>query len=122
VKPNLRQIANELGVTHVVEGSVQRAANRARVNVQLIDARKDAHLWAQSYDRELSDIFAVESDIASTIADALQAKLTGSERKVITSKQLKIPRRTNFTCEAGSSGINVLRPISERQSISSSKL
>ena len=100
VKPNLRQIAKELGVAHVVEGSVQRAANRARVNAQLIDARNDAHLSAQTYDRELTDIFAVESDIASTIADTLQAKLTGSERKAIASKptenpeayQLSLPR------------------------------
>jgi TolB-like protein/Flp pilus assembly protein TadD len=86
VKPNLRQIANQLGVAHVVEGGVQRAGNRVRVNAQLIDARTDAHLWAQTYDRELTDIFAVESDIASTIADTLQAKLTGSERTAIASK------------------------------------
>jgi TolB-like protein/tetratricopeptide (TPR) repeat protein len=91
VKPNLRQIANQLGVAHVVEGSVQRATNRVRVNAQLIDARNDTHVWAQTYDRELTDIFAVESDIASSIADALQAKLTGSERKVITSKPTENP-------------------------------
>jgi TolB-like protein/Tfp pilus assembly protein PilF len=91
VKPNLRQIANELGVAHVVEGSVQRAANRVRVNAQLIDARNDAHLWAQTYDRELTDLFAVESDIASTIADTLQAKLTGSERNAIASKPTENP-------------------------------
>src|SRR4029077_1270622 len=91
VKPNLRQIAKELGVAHVVEGTVQRAANRVRVNAQLIDARNDAHLWAQTYDRELTDIFAVESDIASTIADTLQAKLTGSERTAIASKPTENP-------------------------------
>jgi len=91
VKPNLRKIANELGVAHVLEGSVQRAGNRVRVNAQLIDARNDAHLWAQTYDRELTDIFAVESDIASTIANTLQAKLTGSERKAITSKATENP-------------------------------
>jgi TolB-like protein/Tfp pilus assembly protein PilF len=91
VKPNLRQIANELGVAHVVEGSVQRAGNRVRVNAQLIDARSDVHLWAQTYDRELTDIFAVESDIASTIADTLQAKLTGSERTAIASKPTENP-------------------------------
>jgi TolB-like protein len=91
VKPNLRQIANELGVAHVVEGSVQRAGNRVRVNAQLIDARTDAHLWAQTYDRELTDIFVVESDIASTIADTLQAKLTSSERTAIASKAIENP-------------------------------
>ena len=91
VKPNLRQIAKELGVAHVVEGSVQRAANRVRVNAQLIDARNDTHVWAQTYDRELTDIFAVESDIASTIADTLQAKLTGSERQAIASKPTENP-------------------------------
>jgi tetratricopeptide (TPR) repeat protein len=91
VKPNLRKIANELGVAHVLEGSVQRAGNRVRVNAQLIDARNDAHLWAQTYDRELTDIFAVESDIASTIANTLQAKLTGSERKAIASKPTENP-------------------------------
>jgi eukaryotic-like serine/threonine-protein kinase len=91
VKPKLRQIANELGVAHVLEGSIQRAGNRVRVNAQLIDARNDAHLWAQTYDRELTDIFAVESDIASTIADTLQAKLTGSERKAIASKPTENP-------------------------------
>ena len=91
VKPNLRQIAKELGVAHVVEGSVQRAENRVRVSAQLIDARNDTHVWAQTYDRELTDIFAVESDIASTIADTLQAKLTGSERQAIASKPTENP-------------------------------
>ena len=63
-KRNLRQIGNELGVAHVVEGSVQRAGNRVRVNAQLIDARTDAHLWAQTYDRDLVDVFAIQSEIA----------------------------------------------------------
>src|SRR3954468_16205661 len=74
-KRNLRQIANELGVAHVMEGSVQRAGNRVRVNAQLIDARTDAHLWAQTYDRDLADVFAIQSEIAKAIADQLQAKL-----------------------------------------------
>src|SRR5207237_6638285 len=68
-KRNLRQIANELGVAHVLEGSVQRSNNRVRVNAQLIDARNDAHLWAQTYDRDLADVFALQSEIAKTIAD-----------------------------------------------------
>ena len=77
---NLPQIAKQLGVAHILEGSVQKAADQVRVNVQLINAASDAHLWAESFDRKLTDIFAVESDIAKTIADTLQAKLTGSEK------------------------------------------
>ncbi len=78
-KRNLRQIANELGVAHVVEGSVQRAANRVRVSAQLIDARTDTHLWAERYDRPLNDVFAIQSEIAKTIAGQLQAKLSPSQ-------------------------------------------
>lgn len=77
---NLREIAQQLGVAHVLEGSVQRAANRVRVNAQLIDARNDTHLWAQSYDRDLADVFAIQSEIARAIADQLQAKLSAPER------------------------------------------
>src|SRR5438552_2669175 len=80
---NLREIGQQLGVAHVVEGSVQRAANKIRVNAQLIDARNDAHLWAQTYDRDLADIFAIQSEIAKAIADQLQAKLPPNERKAI---------------------------------------
>src|SRR5205085_3231648 len=69
---NLREIGQQLGVAHVVEGSVQRAANKVRVNAQLIDARNDAHLWAQTYDRDLADVFAIQSEIAKAIADQLQ--------------------------------------------------
>src|SRR5881409_84378 len=77
---NLPQIAKQLGVMHILEGSVQKANDQVRVNVQLINALTDAHLWADTFDRKLTDIFAVESDIAKTIADTLQAKLTGSEK------------------------------------------
>jgi adenylate cyclase len=80
---NLREIGQQLGVAHVVEGSVQRAANKVRVNAQLIDARNDAHLWAQTYDRDLADVFAIQSDIAKAIADQLQAKLSPNEKKAI---------------------------------------
>src|SRR5437764_4136004 len=83
VARNLRKIGEELGVAHVVEGSVQRAANKIRVNAQLIDARNDAHLWAQTYDRDLADVFAIQSEIAKTIADQLQAKLSPNEKKAI---------------------------------------
>jgi len=80
---NLREIAKQLGVANILEGSVQRAADQVRVNVQLINALNDAHLWSDIYDRKLTDIFAVESDIAKAIADTLQAKLTGAEKQMI---------------------------------------
>jgi TolB-like protein/class 3 adenylate cyclase/Flp pilus assembly protein TadD len=80
---NLRKIGEELAVSHVVEGSVQRANNRVRVNAQLIDARNDVHLWAQTYDRDLADVFTIQSEIARTIADQLQAKLSPSEKAAI---------------------------------------
>ncbi|HEY2343481.1 MAG TPA: hypothetical protein VGH90_10645, partial [Chthoniobacteraceae bacterium] len=81
---NIREIARQLGVVHILEGSVQKADRRVRVHVQLIDATRDSHVWAERYDRDLVDIFAVESDIASKIAEALEAKLTGAERRAIT--------------------------------------
>jgi TolB-like protein/Tfp pilus assembly protein PilF len=77
---NLREIGQQLGVAHLLEGSVQRAANKIRVNAQLIDARTDAHLWAQTYDRDLADVFAIQSEIAKAIAEQLQAKLSPSEK------------------------------------------
>ena len=80
---NLREIAQQLGVAHLVEGSVQKVANRVRVNAQLIDARNDAHLWAQTYDRDLADVFAIQSEIAKAIADQLQAKLSPAEKSAI---------------------------------------
>ena len=80
---NLSEIARQLGVANILEGSVQRSADQVRVNVQLIKAATEAHLWADTFDRKLTDIFAVESDIAKTIADTLQAKLTGAEKEMI---------------------------------------
>ena len=80
---NLREIGQQLGVTNIVEGSVQRAGNRVRVNARLVDARSDAHLWAQTYDRDLADVFAIQSEIAKAIADQLQAKLSPNEKKAI---------------------------------------
>ncbi|HMF45847.1 MAG TPA: FlgO family outer membrane protein [Candidatus Udaeobacter sp.] len=77
---NLRDIGQALGVAHVLEGSVQRIANKVRVNAQLIDARNDAHLWAQTYDRDLADVFAIQSEIAETIAKQLQAHLSAKEK------------------------------------------
>src|SRR5438874_2117035 len=80
---NLPQIAKQLGVAHILEGSVQKANDQVRVNVQLINALTDAHLWADTYDRKLTYIFAVQSEIAKTIDDTLQARLTGSEKSSI---------------------------------------
>ena len=82
-RDSLRVIAQELGVTNVLEGSVQRFSDRVRITVQLINAVSDAHLWAETYDRQLTDIFAVQSDVAQKIASALQARLTGSEKNAI---------------------------------------
>jgi serine/threonine-protein kinase len=83
VARNLREIGQQLGVAHVVEGSVQRSGNRVRVNAQLLDARTDGQLWAQTYDRDLADVFAIQSEIAKSIADQLQAKLSPSEKSAI---------------------------------------
>jgi TolB-like protein/class 3 adenylate cyclase len=80
---NLRVIGQQLGVANVLEGSVQRSGNRVRVNAQLVDARTDKHLWGQTYDRDLADVFAIQSEIAKTIADQLQAKLSPSEKSAI---------------------------------------
>jgi TolB-like protein/Tfp pilus assembly protein PilF len=83
--PNLREIAQQLGVANVLEGSVQKAADQVRVSVQLINALNDSHLWAETYDRRLVDLFQVETEIAQRIAGALEAKLTGREKKDISS-------------------------------------
>ncbi len=88
---NLPQIAKQLGVMNILEGSVQKANDQVRVNVQLINALNDAHLWAETYDRKLIDIFSVESEIAKTIVDTLQAKLTGSEKNAISKKPTENP-------------------------------
>jgi serine/threonine protein kinase/Tfp pilus assembly protein PilF len=80
---NLQEIGRQLGVAHVLEGSVQRSGNRVRVNAQLIDARTDRHLWGQTYDRDLADVFAVESEVAETIVAQLQAKISPSEKAAI---------------------------------------
>jgi serine/threonine protein kinase/tetratricopeptide (TPR) repeat protein len=88
---NLREIARQLGVANILEGSVQKAADQVRVNVQLINAQTDSHLWAETYDRKLTDIFGVESEIAKGIAESLQAKLTGREEEVLAVKPTNNP-------------------------------
>ena len=85
-KGDLPQIAQQLGVANLLEGSVQKVNDEVHINVQLIKAANESHLWAEVYDRKLTDIFAVESEIAKTVADTLQAKLTGSEQRVIGSR------------------------------------
>src|SRR6188472_497909 len=83
---NLREIAKQLGVAHILEGSVQKSADTVRVNVQLIKAASDSHLWSDTFDRKLTDILSVETEVARTIADQLRAKLTGDEQQVIAAK------------------------------------
>ena len=88
-KRNLREIAQALGVSHILEGSVRRADGKVRVSAQLIDARSDAHLWADTYDRDLADVFAIQSDIAKIIAEQLQAKLSPEEKAAIEERPTK---------------------------------
>jgi TolB-like protein/Flp pilus assembly protein TadD len=88
---NLAEIAKQLGVANIVEGSVQKAAEQVRVNVQLINAQTDSHLWAESYDRKFTDILGVESEIAKRIAESLQAKLTGQEEQALAVKPTSNP-------------------------------
>ncbi len=88
---NLREIAKQLGVAHILEGSVQKSGDAVRVNVQLIKAATDSHLWSDTFDRKLTDIFSVESEVSKTIADQLRAKLTGQEKEVIAAKPTNNP-------------------------------
>ena len=88
---NLREIAKQLGVANILEGSVQKVADQVRVNVQLINVQSDSHLWAETYDRKLTDIFGVESEIAKGIAESLQAKLTGHEEQALAVKPTNNP-------------------------------
>jgi TolB-like protein/class 3 adenylate cyclase/Tfp pilus assembly protein PilF len=88
---NLPEIARQLGVANIVEGSVQKSGDTVRVNVQLIKAANDSHLWADTFDRKLTDIFSVESEVAKAIADQLRAKLTGQEEQIIAAKPTDNP-------------------------------
>jgi TolB-like protein/Tfp pilus assembly protein PilF len=88
---NLPEIAKQLGVAHILEGSVQKSGDAVRVNVQLIKAANDSHLWADTFDRKLTDIFSVESEVAKAIADQLRAKLTGQEEQVVAAKPTDNP-------------------------------
>src|SRR5437588_9230619 len=89
---NLPEIAHQLGVANILEGSVQRAAGQVHVNVQLISAATDEHLWAESYDRKLENIFGVEAEVATAVAEALKAKLTGAEQHALAQKPTNNPQ------------------------------
>jgi TolB-like protein/cytochrome c-type biogenesis protein CcmH/NrfG len=89
---NLPEIAKQLGVANILEGSVQKAGNQVRVNVHLVNAKTGSQLWADTYDRKLSDIFTVETEIAKGIAESLQAKLTGREEQVLAAKPTNNPQ------------------------------
>ena len=112
---NLPDIARQLGVLNILEGSVQKVNDQVRVNVQLINAMTEAHLWAEIYDRKLTDIFAVESDIAKTIADTLQAKLSGSEMRAMTNSPTEDPVAHELYLKGrhawGLRGENLLRAV-----------
>jgi eukaryotic-like serine/threonine-protein kinase len=97
---NLREIAKTLGVSHVVEGSVQRSGERVRVSAQLIDARNDTHVWADHYDRDLADIFTIQSEIAERIADQLRAKLSAAEKSAIAERPTADPVAYAFYTQA----------------------
>jgi serine/threonine-protein kinase len=114
---NLRKIGEELGVAHVVEGSVQRAANKIRVNAQLIDARNDAHLWAQTYDRDLADVFAIQSEIAQAIAEQLQAKLLPSEKAAIEKRPTSDIIAYDLYTRARELAGNVTDPVTTKQKL-----
>src|SRR5947199_4294865 len=88
---NLSEVGKQLGVAHILEGSVQKAADAVRVNVQLIKAANDSHLWADTFDRKLTDIFSVESEVDKAIAEQLRAKLTGQEEQIIAAKPTDNP-------------------------------
>jgi len=112
---NLPEIAKELGVAHILEGSVQKAGDAVRVNVQLIKAADDSHLWADTFDRKLTDIFSVESEVAKAIADQLRVKLTGQEEQVIDAKPTDNPqaydaylRGLTYTLKIGNTQANFL--------------
>jgi len=106
---NLSQIARELGVEHILEGSVQRAGNQVRINVQLIEAGTDSHLWAETYDRSLDDIFAVETEVAQKIAESLAANLSRGELAALTQKPTEVPAAYEAYLKARAYNANVVQ-------------
>ncbi len=116
---NLPQIAKQLGVMHILEGSVQKANDQVRVNVQLIHAATDAHLWADTFDRKLTDIFAVESEIAQTIAESCRRSSQARKKSCSQRSLRRIRKPTSFTSRAAFSGTNARRPICGNRSTTS---
>jgi serine/threonine protein kinase/Flp pilus assembly protein TadD len=114
---NLREIAKALGVANVVEGSVQRSGNRVRVSAQLIDARMDTHVWAERYDRDLANVFAIQSEIAKTIADQLQAKIAPKEIAAIEKAPTTDLVAYDFYSRARALWGNVSDPIRSRENL-----
>jgi TolB-like protein len=115
---NLPEIARQLGVANILEGSVQKVNDAARINVQLIRAATDDHLWAESYDRKLNDIFSVEAEVAQNIASALNAKLTGAEQEMLA----QIPTNNSAAYDAylrGSAQIRTINPETARAAVQS---
>ena len=108
---NVREIGQQLGVAHVLEGTVQRTGNRVKVSAQLIDARTDAHVWSQTYDRDLVDVFAIQSEIAKTIADQLQAKLSPAEKTAIGERPSADPVAYAYYTRARESGLSVKESV-----------
>jgi TolB-like protein/Tfp pilus assembly protein PilF len=115
---NLRDIAKQLGVANIVEGSVQKAADQVRVNVQLVNAQSDSHLWADTYDRKLTDIFGVETEIAKRIAESLQAKLTGREEQALAVKPTNNPEAYEAYLRGLAFGERSLNPDAQLKAIS----
>src|SRR5712672_1985782 len=112
---NLSEIAKQLGVAHILEGSVQKSGDVVRVNVQLIKAVNDSHLWADTFDRKLTDLFSVESEVAKAIAEQLRVHLTGREEKVIAATPTDNPeaydaylRGLAYNLKSGTSPTNAL--------------
>ena len=115
---NLREIAGDLGVAHVLEGSVQRAGSRVRVTAQLIDARTDTHLWADHYDRDVADIFAIESEVAGKIVAQLQAKISPSEKAAIEKPPTTDLPAYDLYVRAGALFAKTSDPIRARENLS----
>ena len=114
---NARAIAQALGVAHLLEGSVQRAGGKVRVNAQLIDARNDAHVWAQTYDRDVADVFAIQSDIAKAIADQLQAKLSPGERAAIEKRPTNDVFAYDLYTRAKELVVDLTDPVASQQNL-----
>jgi len=118
---NLPDIAKQLGVLNILEGSVQKVNDQVRVNVQLINAMTNAHLWAEIYDRKLSDILSVESEIAKTIADTLQARLSGTEVNAMVKRHTENTQAYQFYLRAVFFGTNATRMICRKRSVISNR-